>query len=193
MKLPVILFLLAFSFTSVVQDIEKFYSYDWKECEPNEARFYSAIYKTDSGYVKKDYFIHEKLLQMSGKYLDKETNVHDGYFYYFHPGGGLDAYGKYSHGKKDGLWVHYYTSGMLRDSIVYSEGHILGTSLAWHSNGYLQDSGFVNKEGKGLKLSWFDNGNISSAGFLIDHDKHTGTLEILPQKRTNQFRGDLQG
>ena len=57
------------------QTIEKYYDYKWNECEADEARFYCQIIKTDSGYVRKDYFIHEKKFQMVGKYKDKETKM----------------------------------------------------------------------------------------------------------------------
>jgi len=44
------------------QTIEKFYNYNWKECEPKEARFYSTILTTYAGYVRKDYFLHKNSL-----------------------------------------------------------------------------------------------------------------------------------
>lgn len=175
MKTLITILLLVCSISLFGQDIEKFYSYNWEECEPIEARFYSAIVKTDSGYVRKDYFIHEKSLQMSGKYLDAASKVADGYFYYFHPNGALDAFGKYVNGKKDGLWLHYYPNEMPMDSGVYSNGNFTGTSLSWHLNGYLKDSTAIDEAGKGLQLTWYDNGNIASAGFITNHIKPYGT------------------
>ena len=154
------------------QSIEKYYTYNWKECEPNEARFYSTIVNTDSGYVRKDYFIHERSLQMLGKYKDKECKVKDGYFYYYHPNRIVDARGKYENDKKEGLWLHYYSDGSLMDSGVYSKGNIIGTSLSWHSNGFMQDSSVINEEGKRVAVTWFDNGNISSAGYLVDNTNY---------------------
>jgi hypothetical protein len=112
---------------------------------------------------------------MSGKYSDKESKIHNGYFYYFHPNGVLDAFGKYVNGKKDGLWLHYYPNGMSLDSCVYSNGNIIGTSLSWHLNGYLKDSTVINEDGKGVEVTWFDNGNLASAGFLVKNTKPYGT------------------
>ena len=77
------------------QTIEKYYTYNWKECNADEARFYSTIQNTDSGYVRKDYFLHERSMQMMGKYKDQECKVKDGYFHYYHPNKMLDAIGKY--------------------------------------------------------------------------------------------------
>ena len=175
MKLSATLAFLILSTIMFGQNIEKFYTYNWKECEPNEARFYSTIINTDSGYVRKDYFIHEKTLQMVGKYKDQDLKIHNGYFYYFHPNGSLDAMGKYADDKKIGLWLHYYPDGMPKDSINYLNGNAIGTSLSWHPNGYPKDSSIINTEGKGLIVTWFDNSNIASAGFVINNTKPEGT------------------
>lgn len=175
MKLLATLAFLTFSTIMFGQKMEKFYDYNWKECDANEARFYSTIFNTDSGYVRKDYFIHENSLQMVGKYKDQDLKVHDGYFYYFHPNGSLDGMGKYANDKKIGLWLHYYPDGMLKDSINFLAGNIVGTSLSWHPNGNPKDSSIINIEGKGLKVTWFDNGNIASAGFVINNTKPEGT------------------
>lgn len=175
MKVYIFFLLLIFSLGSPAQTIEKFYDYNWKACEPDAARFYSSIHKTDSGYVRKDYFIHEKSLQMIGKYHDADTKVQNGYFHYFHPNKVLDGSGKYLNGKKEGLWLHYHPNGMLLDSTVYSNGKIIGTSLSWHSNGYLQDSITLKEDGSGVRVTWFDNGNLSSAGFVVNNTKPHAT------------------
>lgn len=178
MKTVITLILCAFYGELVAQEVEKFYNYKWEECKPNEARFYSNIQKTDSGYVRKDYFIHEKMLQMSGKYIDKETKVRNGYFWYFHANGLLDGIGRYEADKKEGLWRHYYSNGMLMDSGFYYKGHVSGTSLSWHQNGYLMDSTIANEEGKCLHVNWFDNGNISSIGYISRGTKKYGTWKF---------------
>lgn len=154
------------------QTIEKYYTYNWKECNADEARFYSTIQNTDSGYVRKDYFLHERSMQMMGKYKDKECKVKDGYFHYYHPNKMLDAIGKYENNEKEGLWLHSYPHGSLMDSGVYSKGNITGTYLSWHSNGFMRDSFVIEDEGKGVQITWFDNGNISSAGFLVNYSNY---------------------
>lgn len=179
MKTLVTILLSACATCSFGQTIEKFYTFNWQECEANEGRFYVTILKTDSGYVRKDYFIHEKSLQMSGKYIDKDSKVKNGYFYYFHPNGVIDGFGKYVNGKKEGLWLHYHPNGTLLDSGIYSNGHILGTSLSWHLNGYPQDSTVIDKAGKGLQVTWFDDGSVASAGFITDNAKPSGTWQYF--------------
>ena len=83
------------SHSSEAQKTEKFYDYNWKECEPAMARFYSTIEKTDSGYLHNDYFIHEKKLQMQGLYEDADAKVKNGIFYFYHPNGVLQTVGRY--------------------------------------------------------------------------------------------------
>jgi len=179
MKQLITLLLLTSGVHSFSQDIEKYYDYNWKECVPNDARFYSAIFKTDSGYVRKDYFIHEKSIQMVGKYLDADLKIQNGSFYYFHPNGILDGFGKYINGKKDGLWLHYYSDRMPSDSVTYQKGHVIGTSLSWHPNGYVKDSSVINEDGKGVNVGWFDNGNPSFAGLIINGTKPTGNWKFF--------------
>ncbi len=157
------------------QTIEKYYDYKWNECEADEARFYCQIIKTDTGYVRKDYFIHEKKLQMVGKYKDKETKIHDGQFYYFHSNGIVSSTGILKDGKKEGLWYSFHNTGNLKDSSVYLNAERTGTSLSWHPNGFMKDSIIINNDESGISVSWFDNGNPSSAGFLKQSTKPHGT------------------
>ena len=178
MKTFSLVILLFSSKTIFGQLTEKYYTYNWKECQPNEARFYTAILKTDSGFLRNDYYIHEKSIQMSGKYADVDLKIHDGYFHYFHSNGSLNAIGKYVNGKKEGLWIHYYPDGMMMDSGVYSNGNSIGITLSWHSNGFMKDSSVININGKGVKVSWFDNGNIESVGYITNFTKIDGTWKF---------------
>ncbi|MBK7289596.1 MAG: TonB family protein [Chitinophagaceae bacterium] len=156
------------------QTIEKYYDYKWNECEADEARFYCQIIKTDSGYVRKDYFIHEKKFQMVGKYKDKETKINDGQFHYFYSNGTVSSTGIFKEGKKEGLWYSFYSNGNIKDSSVYLNGERTGTSLSWHPNGFMKDSIIINNDETGVSVSWFDNGNPSSAGFLRQRTKPHG-------------------
>lgn len=75
--------IMIFFFRTYGQKMEKFYNYRWQACEPIMARFYSQVLKTDSGYVRDDYFIKENSLQMAGKYDDTDCKVENGRFFYF--------------------------------------------------------------------------------------------------------------
>lgn len=156
------------------QVVEKYYDFQWKACEPQYARFYCTITKTDSGYVRKDYFIHEKSLQMLGKYNDLECKIANGYFYYFHSNGILQSTGEYVNGKKNGLWLRFHSNGFMNDSTVYSNGNISGTSLSWHPNGFISDSTIQNEDGSGLHVSWFENGSPSLVGLYSAGRKQNG-------------------
>ena len=167
-------FLLLVCLPAIAQKSEKFYDYRWNECQPNMARFYSLMVETDSGYIRNDYFIHEKSIQMSGKFEDSQCKVKNGYFHFFHPNGVIESMGKYVHGEKDGLWLSYHENGMMQDSTQYDHGSVIGTSLSWYANGYLQDSTYLNDDGSGLRIGWFDNGSPSLAGILASGEKPHG-------------------
>lgn len=146
------------------QKIEQFYDYAWKRTAPETARYYALIEKKDSVWLRKDYFIHERSLQMVGTFTDTSFKVEHGDFEYYHANGSLSSKGKYVYGKRDGLWLQYYNNGMIADSAVYDHGNVVGTRLSWHSNGYMSDSAVYNPDGSGVIISWFDNGVPSSAG-----------------------------
>jgi antitoxin component YwqK of YwqJK toxin-antitoxin module len=154
--------------------IEKFYNYNWKECNFSEARFYSLTIKTDSGYYRRDYFIKENALQMSGNFEDSLCKIRNGSFFYFHPNKTIESYGKCIHGKKNGLWLKFHNNNVLADSTVFSLGKIVGTSLSWFPNGYLRDSISFNADDSVSFVSWFDNGNYSCRGRYYKRKNKTG-------------------
>jgi antitoxin component YwqK of YwqJK toxin-antitoxin module len=172
------LFLIAASFCNA-QKIEKYFDYLWKECEPNSARFYAHIEKTDSGWHRSDYFIHEKKLQMDGTYEDVDCKIANGRFYFFHANGVIESTGNYVHGKKDGLWLSNHPNGMISDSTVYLNGKPFGNSLSWFENGYPHDSAVWNMDGSGVIISWFDTGAPSSAGRYAAGEKAIGKWQFF--------------
>jgi len=159
---------------SIAQNVEKFYNYKWKECEPNVARFYSITTKTDSGYFRKDYYIKERKLQMLGNYSDSLYKVRNGSFTFYHANGVLESSGKYIQNKKDGLWISFHNNGSLKDSTVYYGGNQIGKSFSWYSNGYPHDSISLNADRSGVYVSWFDNGVPNSAGRYSSDMKQDG-------------------
>ena len=164
MKLPVLSILVAFYIQANAQHYERYYDYLWHPCEATAARFFTTLDKKDSLWERKDYFIHERSLQMRGSYTDTSCKVAEGNFLYYHPNKSLQSQGSYKNGKKEGLWLDYYPNGMMEDSVIYTMGNPTGTAYQWHSNGYPRDSAVWNSDGSGIEISWFDNGNPSSAG-----------------------------
>ena len=146
------------------QKTTAYYNYLWQPCEPGQARFLSKIIKTDSGWLRNDYYVSTFKLQMKGVYEDSANNIENGYFYYYYANGILEMEGRKVHNKKDGLWLTFYPDGAMSDSGVYDNGHPAGTSLAWHFNGYQSDSVVYNGDGTAVEVSWNSNGSPSQAG-----------------------------
>lgn len=154
------------------QKTEKFFDFQWKECKPNVARFYSLVVKTDSGYCRKDFYLRERKLQMLGNYKDSLLQIKTGKFYYFYANGAPEVVRKYVNGKREGLWLSFYNNKTLRDSAIYLHDKPIGTSISWHPNGFIADSVYTNEDGSGVSKSWFGNGSISSIRkYSIGHKK----------------------
>src|SRR4051794_39139496 len=129
MKTAISLLLLLINLFAHSQKIEEFYDYNWKPCAPEKARFYTLIGKKDSLWLRQDFYIREKWLQMAGTYLDKETKVAHGKVTYYHPNKKIEGVGNFINGKRDGLWLWFYDNGMMSDSSHYKAGQLIGTSL----------------------------------------------------------------
>lgn len=179
MKVWLLFLFIAVSTYASAQKIEEYYDYNWKRCEAEQARYYTLIEKTDSGWHRRDYFIHEGSLQMDGYYADKECKTANGPFYYFHTNKNLESAGRYVNGKKEDVWVSYYPDSVLSDSANYLHDNKVGLCLGWHDNGYLNDSSVFNEDGSGVEVTWFDNGNPSSAGHYSAGKKMHGRWQFF--------------
>jgi antitoxin component YwqK of YwqJK toxin-antitoxin module len=168
---------------SYAQKSEKFYNYKWEECNSNIASFYSLVLKTDSGYLRKDYFLKGKNLQSSGLYSDSLCKVKNGLFTWYHANGILESRGKYVQNKAEGIWKSYYENGFKDDSALYHNGKQIGTRLSWYPNGYLRDSTFLKDDGSGVFVSWFDNGILSAAGRYSEDTKQNGVWKYYHKNR----------
>ena len=182
----IFIFLLLFVVSQMIaQKTEKFFDFQWKECKPNVARFYSFVVKTDTCYCRKDFYLKERKLQMYGNYKDSLLQIPIGKFYYFHANGSPKEGGKYVNGKKEGPWMSYYINKMMSDSTVYIHDKQIGTRLSWHQNGYLSDSIYSNEDGSGFSVSWFDNGSISSRGKYSAGHKQDGLWKYYHKNGKN--------
>lgn len=141
----------------------KYYDWEWKPCEQSLARFISLTERTDSGWLRKDFFTATKKLQMRGLYKDSACKIRNGWFRYYYANEQVSSFGRYVNGKKDGLWLRWHFNGMMYDSVVYISGEP-STIMAWHSNGYMADSSVYNEDGNAVHLYWFDNGGLSHSG-----------------------------
>ncbi|HNU87016.1 MAG TPA: energy transducer TonB [Ferruginibacter sp.] len=141
----------------------KYYDWEWKPCEPSLARFISLTERTDSGWLRKDFFTATKKLRMRGLYKDSACKVMNGWFRYYYANEQVSSFGRYVNGEKDGLWLSWHFNGMMYDSVVYRLGQPRAI-MAWHSNGYMADSSVYNDDGNAVHVYWFDNGTLSHSG-----------------------------
>ena len=162
-----IIFSLLFSIYCNAQKVEKYYDYNWKECESLDARFYSVIQKTDSGWYRIDYFLGTMFPQMIGLYKDEACKIRNGFFKWLYPNKRLKLIGNFSNNRREGIHISYHYNGMMADSAFYDDDFVRGIQMAWHANGFIADSITAVSENKLVQISWFDNGVPSSAGYYL--------------------------
>lgn len=158
-----LLFLFFFCALHAAAQERKYYDWEWKPCDPSRARFVSLTEKTDSGWLRKDFYLSNKQLQMKGLYADSACTIPDGWFRYYYANGNWSAAGRYVNDKKEGLWLSYHINGMMSDSVFYESGKPL-YRMGWHKNGYASDSSVYDAAGAGVHIYWYDNGVPSAAG-----------------------------
>ncbi len=142
---------------------KQYYNSNWEPSSTEDARFVSLVDKTDSGWVRRDFYLSTKKSQMKGLYKDSALKIKNGWFRYFYANQVLSSQGNFVNGKKDGLWLSYYYSGIMKDSIYYKMG-LPKSTRGWHSNGNPSDSSAINEDGTGTYMAWFDNGQPFSLG-----------------------------
>lgn len=170
---------------------EKFSYYDinWKLCDPSEARFFSIKKKTDSGWLRYDYFMLKNKIQMTALYEDEKCEIMNGFATWYYYNGVLSATGRFIHDKREGVFLNWYPNGMLSDSGHYHNDLPQGTHLGWHLNGYQRDSLRVLNDSSSIYVSWFDNGLPSSAGYRL-YDKPNGTWQYF--HKTGQLAAKIK-
>ncbi len=162
----------AFWFPAASQLKTTFYDFYWKPCEPQNARFVSTVEKTDSGWLRYDYFVATKKLQMKALYEDSECRVKNGWAYYFHPNSRLSSSGNWIHNELNGVYVRYYSNGIPEDSAYYQNGKHVGAHLRWHRSGFLKDSTYQLGDSLYIQMSWFDDGAPAAGGMLWNGKPH---------------------
>jgi antitoxin component YwqK of YwqJK toxin-antitoxin module len=160
----ILLLLITFISLHAAAQTEAYYDYTWKPCKPEQARFYSLVSRTDSGWLRYDYFLGTRKLQMAGLFEDSANKIANGFFHFYYANGIPESFGRNVHNKKEGLWMRYYPNGMTEDSTMYVNGNPTGTSMGWHSNGYLADSVVYSPDGSAVEVDWYSNGYLSGAG-----------------------------
>jgi len=147
---------------------ETFYDRDWKPCSSENAVYYSTKQMTDSGWLRLDYFVGSKTLQMRALFKDEGCEINNGYYAYFYSNGRPSSLGRKIMGKKDGVCVSYYFNGMMSDSASWQNGEITDKRFRWHRNGYMADSISRVNDSLHVQVGWFDDGTIAFAGYLLN-------------------------
>lgn len=178
--------LLIFSISNA-QNRESYYDFAWKPAPPEYATYYSTIKKTDSGWLRTDYFIKTRKLQMSALYADDSCKIRNGHSIFYHANGIPSVIGRMSNNKNVGICVSYYYNGVMSDSALFVDGKVSDKRFRWHRNGMLSDSIARIADSTYVNYGWFDDGMISYAGYSV-HDKkirkwqyfhHNGKLAAL--------------
>jgi antitoxin component YwqK of YwqJK toxin-antitoxin module len=113
-----------------------------------------------------DYYAHEQVLQMTGRYADDSLTRKEGVFYYYHKNSKLEEVAHYKNGLLEGWSLRYDSTGGLLDSTFYRNDQPSRYSFGWAENGRLSYRGIFDEEGKGTGEAWHyhDNGNLCCHG-----------------------------
>ncbi|MEI9809225.1 MAG: energy transducer TonB [Bacteroidota bacterium] len=172
MKPFLILLFAGLYISAAAQKTESFYDYNWKPCTAENARFYSTLEKTDSGWLRHDYYLNGMSLQMRALYEDKECKIQTGQCSYYHANGYPSTLGRMVKNKQEGVCMRYYSNGMTADSAYYQNGKPVGHRFLWHRNGFLSDSIAHLNDSIDIQITWFDDGAPSAGGLLLRGKKH---------------------
>ena len=175
-----ILLLLAVTLTVSVfsQKTESYYDFYWKPCSKENASYFSIVQKTDSGWLRTDYYYRSGQLQMDALYEDEACKVQTGHCYYYHANGRPSATGRRVNGKNEGICLSYYSNGMMSDSANFQNGLVVDKRFRWHTNGFPYDSTSRLNDSLYVRVSWFDDGSPSSAGYMV-FDKPEGKWQYF--------------
>ena len=171
MKYLVFILTTIISISAAAQKKTAFYDFYWKPTAVDQARFYSVTEKTDSGWLRRDYYINGMQIQMEALYKDSACTIQHGHAYYFHPNGKPSIIGSKTDDKLNGVCVSYYSNGMLADSATYKNNIPVGCRYSWHRNGFMSDSTGHANDSMDVQITWYDDGAISSAGYWLKNKK----------------------
>lgn len=158
-----LLFFCLFTALNTTAQNKQYYDWEWKPCNPEDARFVSLTDKTDSGWLRRDFYLSTKKSQMKGLYKDSALKIKNGWFRYFYVNQVVSSQGNYVNGKKDGLWISNHFNGIIKEAAFYNAGYPT-TIMAWHSQGLKSDSSVYHNDGTSTHTYWFDNGQLSHTG-----------------------------
>jgi hypothetical protein len=170
MKTHLLLLILLLPFFGFSQKTETYYDFYWKPCSAENARYLGILEKTDSGWLRQDFFVQGRSLQMQAVYEDEACKTQNGFCQYYYANGNLLSAGRMIHGKQEGICISYHSNGMVSDSALFHEGRIVDKRLKWYRNGYMSDSIARINDSTEVEVGWFDDGALSHAGYRVNEN-----------------------
>ena len=168
MKFRLLLFSLIICVVATSQKTEAYYDFFWNKCDAANASYYSTVEKTDSGWLRHDFYLSTQRLQMKALYEDPTCKIQNGNCFYYHSNGIPSVIGKYVHGNREGICVSYYFNGMMADSGMYRNGQVVDKAFKWHPNGIIADSLSRVDDSTCMEVGWFDDGSPSYGGYHVN-------------------------
>lgn len=168
MKIHLLLLALLLNFIGFSQTKETYYDFSWKPCVAEDARYVGILEKTDSGWLRKDFYVTSSSLQMQALYEDEACKMQNGFYFYFFASGNLSRMGRRIHGNQEGLCISYHSNGMMADSALFHDGRVVDKRIQWHRNGYMSDSITRLNDSTEVEIGWFDDGTLAYAGYLVN-------------------------
>ena len=80
--------------------------------------------KTDSGWLRNDYYVSSQRPQMRALYADEACKIQNGNCLYYYANGFPSLIGRRVNNKEEGICMSYHSNGMMADSAVYHNGQV---------------------------------------------------------------------
>ena len=177
--------ILIFKSLTAQEKIERFFDYNWKQCDPDKVvpTYYSLKVIEDSLWHQKDYYIKEKHLQMEGYYTDTTERVKQGLVTYFYPNGMIKEKSFFNNNIKQGICLKYHSNGMISDSSFYINGVIAGISATWYNDGNVSTELTMDTlgMGTGVYVGYFENEKVFGKGRYSAGMKENGIWNFYYQ------------
>jgi TonB family protein len=166
MKIFTVSIFLMLSIKGLTQTIEGWSDYNWKPTSAEKANYYFIQEKTDSGWYRRDFYVHTRKIVRRGLYQDSACKKLVGTAIYFYPNGNFSAIEQKE--IQANYRLEFHDNGMMLDSGYYINKKQIGTRLRWHSNGYLADSSTRINDSTVSIVYWFDDGQPAAAGYKVN-------------------------
>jgi TonB family protein len=163
---------------AVSQKTEIYTDYKGTPCQSMNARFYTVLEKTDSGWLRREYFLEGLKLHKKALFEDQACTIQQGDYLYFHANGTLEGMGKKVYNLLEGACMRFYANGAMLDSAFYHNGRPVKDRFLWHPNGMMSDSITHANDSIDVQVSWFEDGALESAGLYL-HGKMHGNWQFF--------------